>query len=424
VIRELAASFLGLRAASPENPSTSLANPARWLIDWASGGRAAAGVSVNEEKALGVPIAYACCRLIADSLESLPIHVFKAKGKFAEPAPEHWAQKLLSEQPNELSTSFTWIQLIAVHALFWGNHGSEIFLDPDGTLTLLPHLPSNLHRPRLTSDGRRKVYPVVLSDGTWKEVREDRMLHIPALTTDGIWGISPVRKLRNMYGLAMATEDFGSRFFANDARPGVILETPKSMSPEASKNLTNDLYKKYTGAENRWKVLVLEEGAKMHTVQMPLEDAQFLQTRQLQDALICAEFGVPPHMVGLTEKVSSWGTGVEQMSIGFAKYTLTPWCKRIEAELNRKFFRGTPFFAKFNLEGLQRGDYKTRMEGNQIAIQSGQLLIDEVRAQDDLAPLPNGLGQIPIIPANMQTLENATRAPEKQPAGAAATGQP
>jgi len=298
---------------------------------------------------------------------------------------------------------------VIVHALFWGNHYSAIEMDARGNVVLLPLLPWNT-TVRLTSDGGRKVYRVRLSDGSEKEFREDRIVHVPALGSDGLIGISPVRRLRNMYGLAISAETFGAKFFANDARPSVILETPAKINQEAQKNLVSSLYEKFSGAENKWKVLVLEEGAKMHMVQMPLDDAQFLQTRQLQDAQIAAIYKVPPHMVAMTEKQTSWGSGIEQMDIGFAKHTILPWCRKIEMELGRKLFAGTEFFARFSLEGLMRGDFKTRNEGYAIQVQNGIRTRNEIRELEDLPPQSDG--DIALVPANLTTMEKMQREPE------------
>ena len=418
MLRQAVEHLMGAFRASPENPSTNLANPAKWLLDLAGGGASAAGIAVSEDKAIGVPIAYACACRIAETLGSLPVHVFKRRGKFRVPAEDKLAldvQRAIAEQPNLLQTSFVWRELIAMHALFWGNHYSAIDLDGRGGIELVPLLPWNV-TVRVTSSGKRKVYLVRLADGTEKEFREDRILHIPAIGTDGLTGIAPVRRLRNMYGLAIAAENFGSRFFANDARPSVIMEIPGKLKPDAQQNLVHSLYEKFSGAENHWKVLVLEEGAKMHTVSMPLEDAQFLQTRQTQDVQICAVFGVPPHMVGLTEKTTSWGTGIEQMAIGFAKFTMLPWCIKIEQELNRKFFSGTELFVKFSLDGLARGDYKSRMEGYQIAVQNGIKTRNEVRELEDDAPLADG--DVALVPANLTTMKKM----QAEPAAAADAG--
>lgn len=404
----MAETMLGLRASGLENPSTSLANPAKWLLDLAGGGKSAAGVHVTEEKAMGVATMYACVGLISRSLMTLPIHVYRRAGKFSEPAPDHWSQKLLSESPNMLHTSVVWMQLIATHASFWGAHYAAMDMAPDGSIELIPLIPKNT-RAVLLSTGRRKKYVTQLADGTEKEFREDEVLHfpVPAINGNGVTGVRPVQTLKNLFGHRIAAEDFNSRFFANDARPGVILETPASMDEVAQKNLVESLYAKYTGAENRWKVLVLEEGAKMHTVQMPLKDAQFLESIQVDDVQICGVNGVPPHMVGITEKSTAWGTGLVEMFLGFSKLTMLPWCRVIEAELKRKWYSGTDYFAKFNLEGMQRGDYKSRMEGHQIAVNNGLKMIDEVRELEDDQPLPDGLGRIPLVPSNLQTLKNA-----------------
>ena len=403
--------FFG-RRTSVQGLQGLLQNPTKWLIEWAGGGASASGIAVNEEKALGLPMAYACTRVIAEAVSTLPLHVFKRVGKFSEPAPDHWAQGVLGLEPNPLQTSCVWRELMITHALLWGNHYSAIDLDARGGVVLLPVHPSNV-TVRLTSSGNRKVYVVRLSDGTEKEFREDRMLHIPALGSDGLVGLSPVRKLRNMYGLAMAAENFGAKFFANDARPSVVLETPGKMKSDAQQNLAKSLYEKFQGAENHWKVLVLEEGAKMHTVQMPMEDAQFLQTRQMQDSQICAVFKVPPHMVSMTEKTTSWGSGIEHLDIGFTKHCIRPWCVKIEQEFKRKLFRGTEYFARHELDGLMRGDFKSQNEGFASQVQNGIRTRNEVRELLDMPPVADG--DIALVPANLTTMKKL-----QEPAAAAA----
>ena len=401
--------------ASPENPSTNLANPAQWLLDWATGGKSASGIQVTEDKAFGVAVAYACVNLIAKTIATLPLHVFRWQGKLRELVTDNEFGALVGEQPNPLMTSVVWREVMMAHVLLWGNHYSIIEIDGRGGLMLLPLQPWNVDA-LLTSDGRRKKYRVRLSDGNLKEFREDQVLHIPGLSFDGLVGISPIKKLRNTYGLSLATEAFGSKFFANDARPSVILETPAKMKEEAQKNLLNSLYEKFSGVDNAWKVLVLEEGAKMHMVQMPLEDAQFLDTQKLQDSRICGTFGAPPHLVGIIDKSTSWGTGIEQQDIGFAKHCIRPWCVKIEAEFDRKLFRGDGLICKFSLEGLQRGDFKSRMDGYQIGVQNGIYLRNEVRELEDLPPLDDG--DVALVPANMTTMDKLNRpdpaAKEKQ----------
>ena len=413
----LADLFFGKRA-SDQGLAGLLSNPTKWLIEWAQGGPSAAGVPVNEDKVIGIAVAYACVSLIAKTIATLPVHGYERKGKLSELVPDDEFAGLMSEAPNPLMTGVTWREVMIAHALLWGNHYSFIDVGPRGDVMLLPFAPYNV-RVELTSDGRRKKYLVKTPDGSEREFREDQIFHVPGLSFDGLVGISPVRKLRNTYGLSLATEAFGSKFFANDARPGVIVETPAKMKPEASKNLIESLYAKYTGVENAWKVMVLEEGAKMHMVQMPLEDAQFLDTQKLQDTRICGIFGAPPHLVGIVDKSTSWGTGIEQQNIGYATHTIRPWCVKIEAEAKRKFYQGSARFLRFNLDGLQRGDYKSRMDGHAVAVQHGLKLIDEIRELEDDPPLPDGLGRIPMFPANMSTIDNLQK-PRAEPAAAPA----
>ena len=223
-----------------------------------------------------------------------------------------------------------------------------------------------------------------------------------------------MRKLRNMYGSAIATETFGAKFFANDARPSVIMEVPAKMSESAQQSLTHSLYEKFSGAENKWKVLVLEQGAKMHMVQMPLDDAQFLGLRGLDNSLICAAFGVPPHMVGLTEKVTSFGSGLTDLTLGFSKFTILPWCLKMELEYRRKLFTDGRHFAKHSLAGLERGDLKTRNDAYQLAVNNGLLTIDEVRELEDLPPHAGGIGARPLVPVNLQRLDQVGTTPPKE----------
>ena len=368
--RQLLSGLRLIKRASPENPSTRLSNPDAWLVEWAGGGKSSAGIAVTPTRALGVATAYACVRVIAEAIATLPLHVYRRSEGRREPADDHPHAFLLSESPNEVQSAVTWMDLMMTHVLLWGNHYAVIGRRTSGRIGgFYPVMPWQVV-PRLSKSGREKFYEIYSASGK-DVVADSMMLHVMGLSQDGISGIPPVQRLRNMYGLAIAAEDFGARFFANDARPGVILETPGKMRDEAQANLVKSIYEKYSGAENRWKVLVLEEGAKMHMVQMPLEDAQFLETRQMQDTQIAAVFKVPPHMVGMQEKATAWGTGIEQMDIGFAKHTILPWCRRIESELQRKIFAGSEYFARFSLEGLMRGDVKTRNEAFAMQVQNG-----------------------------------------------------
>jgi HK97 family phage portal protein len=383
---------------SAEDPKISLSDPR--VVDLIfSGGKSSSGKTVSEGGAMSVATVYACVRVLSETIASLPLNVYQEDEGASKRrvATNHAAYSLLHDNPNDLMTSFIWREIAMSHTLLWGNHYSQIRWSGAGrVLELWPMLPWQVS-PKWVDGGRARVYEV--RDGTGKmELKDDEVLHIPALSFDGLQGMGPISKMREDIGLAMATREFGSRFFANDARPGVVLETPGTFNEQASKNLAESIAEKFSGLENKFKMLVLEQGVKMHTIQMPLEDAQFLETRKFQRTEICGAFRVPPYMVGdLTEANYN---NMEQQDLGFAKHTIVPWCVRWEQELNRKLFvRGTGYYAKFALQGLLRGDYRTRTEGYRSGIQAGWLTRNEARGFEELDPI-DGL-DTPLMQLNM-----------------------
>lgn len=387
--------------ASPENPSTSLSNPDAWFWDWATGGKSAAGISMNEQKALTVGAVYTAVRIISGTIGSLPLHVYSrdASGR-RNFAVRHWAYPLLHDSPNEYHTSCIWRELMMAHLLLWGNSYHRIeWLKNGAAGALYPLMPWDVE-PKRTESGAQ-VYTVKIANGGRETLPSDEVLHIPGLMYDGMMGVSVISKMRDSAALAKAAENFGSEFFANSARPGVILEVPGRMKEGAQNTLVKSLNDSFKGG-NAFKALVLEEGAKMHTVQMPLQDAQFLETRKFQRSEILGWYGVPPHLGGDTERSTSWGTGIEQQDIGYAKHTITPWVNRIEQEINRKLFgRGSGLYCKFNLDGLQRGDFKSRMEGYRIAVGAPFLTRNEARELEDWNTLDDDAMNDVITPLNM-----------------------
>ena len=191
----------------------------------------------------------------------------------------------------------------------------------------------------------------------------------PGLGFDGLVGYSPIAMAKNAIGLSIATEEYGARFFANGATPGGILEFPGTVkNPESIRESWN---KGFSG-NNAHKVAILEEGMKYTPISISPEQAQFLETRKFQIDEIARIFRVPPHMVGDLEKSSF--SNIEQQSLEFVKYTLEPWIIRWEQSLNRALLSETEksdYFVKFNVDGLLRGDYQSRMNGYAIARQNG-----------------------------------------------------
>ena len=375
--------------ASPENPSTNLSNPASWLME-AFGVSTDAGVSVGEQTAMKVSAVYACVTLIAKTIASLPLKVYRRKSNGdAVEVPDTVPYYLLHDEPNPAMTSCVWREFLTANVLLGGNAYAAIGRDQANRVVDLFPIPSRTVKPERVN-GRNR-YTVDLGDGTFEVFDQADMLHIPGLGFDGVRGQSVITwASRQAVGLALATEQHGSRLFSNGARLGVVLKHPKSLSRDAQVRLKQQFDQQQGGLSNAFKTMVLEEGLDVTNITMTSEDAQFLDTRRFQVEDIARFFGVPPHMIGHTEKTSSWGTGVEQQTLGFLIFTIIPWLTRFEQEFNRKLFPRSPFYAQFKHQGLMRGDSKARSEYYASGHQNAWLTTNEIRKMEDLPPVPGG----------------------------------
>ena len=287
-------------------------------------------------------------------------------------------------------TSCVWREYLTANILLGGNAYVAIGRDQANRVVDLFPIPWRAVLPARQKSGRM-TYSVDLGDGTKEVFDQADMLHIPGLGFDGVKGLSVITyAARQAIGLALATESHGSRLFSNGARLGVVLKHPKSLSKEAQKRLGEQFDQQHAGLPNAFKTMVLEEGLDVSNVTMTSEDAQFLDTRRFQVEDIARFFGVPPHMIGHTDKQTSWGTGVEQNTLGFLIFTIIPWLTRFEQEFNRKLFPRSPFYAQFKHQGLMRGDSKARADYYASGHQNGWLTTNEIRKAEDLQPVPGG----------------------------------
>ena len=233
------------------------------------------------------------------------------------------------------------------------------------------------------------------------------VLHIPGLGFDGLVGYSPIAMAKNAIGLAIATEEYGAKFFANGAAPSGVLEHPGTIKDPTK--VREAWQSQFGGSSNSGKVAVLEEGMKYTPISISPEQAQFLETRKFQINEIARIFRVPPHMVGDLEKSSF--SNIEQQSLEFVKYTLDPWVMRWEQSIQRSLF--TPnekknYFVKFNVEGLLRGDYQSRMQGYATARQNGWMSANDIRELENLDRIPEESGgDLYLVNGNMLPLEKA-----------------
>ncbi len=377
-----------------------------WLIRAVGGGKTKSGVPVNEWTALSTTPVWACVTLIADVVAMLPIDVYKRVGSTREPVNDHPVAALLNGSADEEMGTESVVRTLQMHTLLWGNGYAEVERNGRGEpLGLWPLLPDTT-KPRVTfpNNRRRLTYSTHISQRPF-ELPARQVIHLMGYTHDGICGISPIHVARNAIGLGLAMEEFGSKFFANDAKSGGIIMHPSKLSEKAKKNIAQSFEDDGQGGlENAHKVKVFEEGMKYVPTTISPEDSQFLGSREFQLAEAARIYRVSLVLLQSLQGSTVWGTGIEQLMIGFVTWTLGPWLQRWEKELGRKLFtkdeRRDGYRIKFNLNALLRGDMQARAAFYKAGITDGWLTRNETRELEDRNPLP-GLDE-PLIQQNMQ----------------------
>ena len=377
-------------------------------------GKSAAGAKVNEFTAMQTTAVYACVRILAESIAGLPLHLYEYRGNGKERVPGHPLYFLLHDSPNPEMTSFIFRETAMIHLLLWGNSYAQILRDGRGrVMGLYPLLPNRMSVGRDESGEIVYTYtPMSESNPHLKgqrqiTLRREDVLHIPGLGFDGLVGYSPIAMAKNAIGIALATEEYGAAFFKNGARPGGVLEHPGVLKDPSK--LRESWHAVYGGTMNTGRIAVLEEGVKYQQIAIPPEEAQFLETRKFQIDEIARLYRVPPHMVGDLEKSSF--SNIEQQSLEFVKYTLNPWVMRWEQSLQKALLTDKErkdYFIRFNVDGLLRGDYKSRMEGYAIGRQNGWLSANDIRSLEDMNPIEaEEGGDLYLINGNMTKLRDA-----------------
>lgn len=377
-------------------------------------GGSSAGKSVTERSAMQMTAVYSCVRILAEAVAGLPLHFYKynedgSKSKAIDMGLYH----LLHDEPNPEMSSFVFRETLMTHLLLWGNAYAQIIRNGKGEIiALYPLMPNKMSVDRDENGVLYYTYQKSAEEGKAKEtgtvtLSSRDVLHIPGLGFDGLVGYSPIAMAKNAIGLAIATEEYGAKFFANGAAPSGVLEHPGTIKDPA--RLRENWNSTFGGSANSGKVAVLEEGMKYTPISIAPEQAQFLETRKFQINEIARIFRVPPHMVGDLEKSSF--SNIEQQSLEFVKYTLDPWIIRWEQSLNRSLLNPDEkktYFFKFNVEGLLRGDYQSRMQGYATARQNGWMSANDIRELENLDKIPaEEGGDLYLINGNMLPLNNA-----------------
>lgn len=378
-------------------------------------GRTTSGKPVNERTAMQTTAVYACVRILAEAVASLPLHVYEYQDDGGKKlVHDHPLYYLLHDEPNPEMTSFVFRETLMSHLLIWGNAYAQIIRDGAGrVLGLYPLLPDKMDVQR---DDRGNIYYVYSRNSDenpmFKEygdirLKAEEVLHIPGLGFDGLIGYSPIAMAKNAVGMTLACEEYGASFFENGANPGGVLEHPGVLKdPSKVRESWNSVYR---GVNNAHKIAVLEEGMKYQQIGIPPEEAQFLETRKFQINEIARLYRIPPHMVGDLDKSSF--SNIEQQSLEFVKYTLDPWVIRWEQSLQRSLLlpgEKGKYFIKLNVDGLLRGDYQSRMNGYAVGRQNGWFSANDIREMENMNPIPDEQGgNLYLINGAMTKLEDA-----------------
>lgn len=365
-----------------------------------------AGPVVNETSAMRSTTVFRCVALKAGVIAALPLEVYRRTTTGRERAVDNRMHSILHDRPNDLMSSFMWKEMIVANLMLAGNHYSVIEYDNAARVrNLLPVAPQIAVVERVKGRNR---YTFTFSDGR-EMLDQDEVIHVPGIGFDGLKGLSPIAWAgKQPVGISLALDEFVGRMHANSARPSGTVTLPKNISPEGVRRMRAEIESLYNGMHATGKTMLLDNGAEWNTMQMSLQDAQTLESRRFQVADICRLFGLPPSMVGETDKQTSWGTGIREMKIGFQIFCLDPDLTRIEAELNRKLFT-YPYYCEFNREALNAMDPVAQAEMFASSLMNAGMTPNEIRRKRNLPDDPNPVADELFVQAGTVPLSVAAQ---------------
>lgn len=385
--------------ARPQN--STAAQSLSMLLDYPT----AAGMPVTTSTAMSLSAVFACVRLVSSAVASTPLHVYRRDRQgMRQNAQDHALERVLRVRPNRFMTAATFWRYFLTSKILLGNGFAHIQRDRLGTpVSLYPIDPRNVSvyyawelglEKRLGVERNRRYFYVTWPDGQFQLYDQDDILHVPNAGYDGKKGLSTIAAAAQSIGLGLAAEKSTSSFYEHGMTSQVAFTYPKRLDPEPHRALCDYLVKYYSGPNNHHRPIVLSDGGDVKTLSVSASDAQLIESRRFSVTDICRFFGVPPVMIGESEKTTSFGSGVEQMARWFVTFTLSDHYVAVEQELDAKLFRQSPCFAEFDEAELTRGDTKSRGDYYRIARGSmqepGFMTINEIRAAEGLPPVPGG----------------------------------
>ena len=402
-----------------------LSDPNHWLSRFVQQ-PASSGVSVTADSSLKVAAVYACVKVLAETIASLPLTIYERVGSDGKkPATGYPLYPILHDAPNAFMTSFDFRESQMAHLCLRGESYARIVRNSRDQIEEM--LPLNPARMDVAVANGLPVYVYRYEDGKQEPIPREQIWHVKHLPIsctyngdmpEGYRGVSPIQVARESIGLSMAADQYGGRFFANNASVGMALKFPAGVKlSENAKTFLKESLAEYGKLENKFKSIVLEDGGDLSRIGMSNEDSQFLESRQFGVEEIARIFRVPPIMIGHPTNTMTYASA-EQLFLSFATFTIRPWCVRIEQSINRNLIAKRDqgkYFAEFNLAGLLRGDLATRYAAYAVARQWGWMSVDEIRSLENMNPLPDAKGQEYLVPLNMIPAGEEHPAPKPAP---------
>ncbi len=362
------------------------------------------GRTVTVDSALQIATVWACVRLLSETIATLPLGVYERDSNGRRtPARDHPLYALLHDQPNADMTAAEFWQAMMACVLLWGNaYARKETLG--GRLVALSILRPEAMVVRREKNGDLTYVYSDARDGT-KEMGEAEIFHIKGFSLDGLIGLSPIAQARHTLGLAMAADEAAGKLYSNGLRSSAVMEAPHTLTPAQRKDADAWL-ERFRDAQNAGKIPLVEAGFVYKSISLSPADAQMMQVMAVSVEQICSWYGVPPFMVGHTEKTTSWGTGLEQQNIRFLTYSLRPYLTKIEQAVKRSLISPqdrSRYYAEFNLEGLLRADSAGRAALYATFAQNGVMTRNEMRERENLEPLAGG--DVLTVQSNLLPLE-------------------
>jgi len=404
--------LLGLepRAAEVTGQTSGTANPAQWLTDLFGGLVTSTGIRVSPELALTVPGLAASVNVISEDLAKVPLRVYqKTKSEEHRVAVEHPLHQRIHHSPAPWLTSFNWRRAAFAAAMSRGNHYSRVIRNVRGEVMRLQPIKPGRCSVRWTQDGE-PFFDVM--EGTYRvRMSYQDIIHLPYRADTapgefgGVLGVSPIARHAESISLAIAAERFASGFFKNGARPSVVVEMDRKLpNDHVARRIRDGIERAYGGLDNAFKVAILELGMKMREISFKPSDSQLVEVRKENAVAMCQIFGVPPHKVGILDRATF--SNIEHQAIEYVTGPVSALAKAMESAIDiaclTTIEREQGYFVQFDLNGLLRGDIQSRYRAYAIGRQWGWLSADEIRAWENMDPLPLASGKTYLQPMNMQ----------------------